>query len=127
MTWESFGSITTQHIENDPMSSVGNTWCHWMPRLSVFHRPPNAEATNHVSGFFASITTSTTRPVTRPGPILRSRMFSNVAAVMQADPVAPCRAETNALANRAARATPNTALFMGLLREDTIALRILPL
>src|SRR5579864_5198264 len=88
-----------------------------MPRLLVFQSPPNAEATNHVSGFLGSMTTSTTRPVTRPGPMLRNCMFSNAAAVRRSDPFVPCRAEAYALATRTARATTNTALFMGLSEE----------
>src|SRR5579864_4485842 len=88
-----------------------------MPRLLVFQSPPNAEATNQVSGFLGSMTTSTTRPVTRPGPMLRNCMFSNAAAVRRSDPLAPCRAEAYALATSTTRATTNTAFFMGLSEE----------
>src|SRR6187402_1832041 len=35
-----------------------------MPRLMVFHRPPNADATYQTFGFFGSISMSCTRPVT---------------------------------------------------------------
>src|SRR5262245_28950128 len=41
-----------------------------MPRLVVFQRPPNADATNQTLGFFGSISTSWIRPVASAGPRL---------------------------------------------------------
>ena len=70
--FESFGSIATQHSVNDPRSSkIG---ANVMPRLAVFHSPPNADATYQTLGFRGSITTSWMRPVASAGPMPRSSM-----------------------------------------------------
>jgi hypothetical protein len=55
-TFESFGSTTTQQSVKEPCSSKTGTKV--MPRLTVFHNPPNALATYHTLGFFGSISTS---------------------------------------------------------------------
>ena len=74
-TSESFGSITTQHRLNDgPLSKMGENDT---PRFSVFHNPPNAEATYQTLVFRGSISTSAIRPVTNPGPIERQAMPSS--------------------------------------------------
>ncbi len=71
-TFESFGSMATQQSVKTPLSSkIGENV---MPRLVVFHRPPNADTTYQVFGFLGSISTSTMRPVVSDGPMLRSAM-----------------------------------------------------
>ena len=68
-TLEYLGSMTTQQLLNAPPSSkIG---VNVTPRLTVFHKPPNADATYQTLVLFGSIRMSAMRPVTRPGPIER--------------------------------------------------------
>ena len=93
--------MTTQHRVNEPPSS--NTGVKVMPRLTVFHKPPNAEATYQVLGFFESIATSAMRPVASAGPMLRSsRPFK--ASADRRSALGPWRALSTPVA-----ATPTTA------------------
>src|SRR5689334_2252358 len=66
------GSTTTQQRLNDGPSS--KTGSNDTPRLTVFHRPPNAVATYQTFGSRGSISTSAIRPVTNPGPMDRQEM-----------------------------------------------------
>src|SRR5262245_45545686 len=91
MTFESLGSIATQHSVNDPPSSkIG---VNVMPRFVVFHNPPNALATYHTFGFLGSICTSWIRPVASVGPMLRNSRPLRAAA-SRAVPFVPCPAPT---------------------------------
>src|SRR5688572_23264711 len=64
--FEFFGSTTTQQRLNaGPSSRIG---VNVIPRFTVFHSPPKAEATYHTLGSLGSISRSAMRPVTRPGP-----------------------------------------------------------
>src|SRR5215831_1424324 len=81
---EFLGSITTQHMLNEP--PLSNTECHVLPRLSLFHNPPTADATKYLVGLFGSTSTSATRPVLSVGPIPRSSMPLNPSAVIRFAP-----------------------------------------
>src|SRR5947208_2378437 len=60
-----------------------------LPRFSVFHNPPDADATYHTFGFFGSMSTSDTRPVVMSGPILRSGNALKVSCVIPESDCAP--------------------------------------
>jgi hypothetical protein len=79
-TLESRGSMTMQQRLWEPPSSkigVKDT-----PRFVVFHTPPNDDAMYQVLGLFGSMAMSEIRPVTRPGPRVRTPMPASVAASM---------------------------------------------
>src|SRR3982751_7072615 len=111
-TFESFGSTTTQHNVNDPPSS--NTGVKVVPRLVVFHRPPNAVATYHVLGDLGSKAMSCTRPVEIVGPILRNSRPLRTSAVSRSPDDAACRARVVAVAatENAASAATSMRIFM---------------
>src|SRR4051812_45285431 len=74
---ESRGSTATAPREYDPArSKIG---VKVLPRLSVFHRPPTADATYQTLGFFGSTATSAIRPDVRPGPIERKEKSLNAS------------------------------------------------
>ncbi len=108
-TLESFGSTTTQQRLNEPWSS--NTGVKVMPRLTVFHNPPNALATYHTLGFFGSISMSWMRPVASAGPTLRS---SSPLSAGASKPLWPDTIAVNARA--AAAAITVSRLMWGSLR-----------
>ncbi len=108
-TFESFGSITTQHSVNEAWSSKIGVKV--MPRFTVFHNPPNALATYQTLGFFGSIAMSATRPVDSVGPIPRSSMFFSVSAVNAAPPW-PWTPATKAVTARPMISAVRRILFM---------------
>src|SRR5262245_55598596 len=89
---EFFGSITTQHMLNEP--PLSNTECHVLPRLSLFQSPPTADATKYLVGLFGSTSTSATRPVLSVGPSPRSSRPLNPSAVIRFAPPCPRPAAT---------------------------------
>src|SRR4029079_8796876 len=65
-------------MENEPWPS--KTEDQVVPALVVFHTPPEAAATYQVLGFVGSTATSTMRPPTTAGPMLRSSRPAKVEA-----------------------------------------------
>jgi hypothetical protein len=92
IVFELFGSTTTQHSVNDPPSSKIGVKV--VPRLIVFHKPPNALATYQTFGSFGSMATSWMRPVASVGPMLRSS--SGLMASAESDWLPSCRAPRRA-------------------------------
>src|SRR6476619_2071437 len=109
-TMESFGSTATQHSVKDP--PLSKTGVKVVPRLVVFHRPPNAVATYHVLGDLGSIAMSCTRPVEIAGPMLRNSRPLSTSAVSRSDGACPPRIATVAATHNAAAAATNFVTLM---------------
>src|SRR5436309_13256559 len=69
-----------QPIEKEPCPS--KTGAQVVPALTVFQTPPEAAATYQVVGVRGSTATSTIRPPTTAGPMLRNSRPAKVEAVM---------------------------------------------
>ena len=61
-----------------------------LPRFSVFHKPPDADATYHTLGFLGSMSTSETRPVVTLGPRLRNAIALNKSVLIPSVPAGAC-------------------------------------
>src|SRR5215471_15241210 len=120
-TFELFGSTTTQQSVNEPPSS--NTGVKVVPRLVVFHNPPNAVAMYHVLDDFGSIAMSWTRPVWMAGPMPRNSSPFSTSAVRWFVPAERWRALVLTVAKRAAAAAAAISVlnFMG---RDSVRIRV---
>src|SRR6185436_16091850 len=119
--FEFFGSTTTQHRLNaSAVPDFGNTCLKLIPRLSVFHNPPNADATYHVFVLFGSMSMSTTRPVTSVGPMFLRVIAFSVSAVNRSEPPV-CPSRLTARLITPATITAAARLIASILRSPQMA------
>src|SRR4051812_47850521 len=120
-TSEFFGSTATQHSVNDP--PLSKTGVNVVPRLMVFHNPPNAVATYHVLADFGSMAMSCTRPVWMAGPMLRNSSPLSTSAVRRSAPPAGACPPVLIVA-MTAKAAIAAISVVGFMARDSVRIRL---